>query len=168
MRLYRSGLAGDDGGAAPRHAAFAPCPPHPAAFRRLVGGRAAGHSTLDRPQHLRLPAADLDGAHTRTAGHRRAPCRPDNFRGISPAALTRRALEVASAMHDLRAWVTMPMADRSYDRFQLSMASSQISLEAVSSISQIPADEWDACANPPGDPNPLGGLDTLASPDLSG
>jgi uncharacterized protein len=28
------------------------------------------------------------------------------------------------------------------------MASSEISLEAVSSVSQIPADEWDACANP--------------------
>src|SRR5437868_13539173 len=28
------------------------------------------------------------------------------------------------------------------------MASSEISLEAVSSVSQIPADQWDACANP--------------------
>src|SRR5215475_16102754 len=28
------------------------------------------------------------------------------------------------------------------------MDSSEITLEAVSSISQIPADEWDACANP--------------------
>jgi uncharacterized protein len=29
------------------------------------------------------------------------------------------------------------------------MASSEISLEAVSSVSQIPADQWNACANPP-------------------
>jgi predicted N-acyltransferase len=59
------------------------------------------------------------------------------------------------------------MADRSYDRFQSSMASSELSLEAVSSVSQIPADEWDACANPPIGP-PLNRLDTLASSDLSG
>ncbi|HEU0081331.1 MAG TPA: peptidogalycan biosysnthesis protein, partial [Bradyrhizobium sp.] len=31
------------------------------------------------------------------------------------------------------------------------MASSDISLEAVSSVSQIPADQWDACANPQAD-----------------
>ena len=43
------------------------------------------------------------------------------------------------------------------------MASSEISLEAVSSVSQITADEWDACANPPVSPNPVNGLDTLAS-----
>jgi predicted N-acyltransferase len=29
------------------------------------------------------------------------------------------------------------------------MASSEITLEAVSSVSQIPAADWDACANPP-------------------
>ena len=29
------------------------------------------------------------------------------------------------------------------------MDSSEITLEAVSSISQIPAEEWNACANPP-------------------
>ena len=34
------------------------------------------------------------------------------------------------------------------NRFKRSMASSEISLEAVASVSQIPADEWDACANP--------------------
>ena len=34
------------------------------------------------------------------------------------------------------------------DRFRSSMASSEISLEAVSSVSQIPAADWDACANP--------------------
>jgi uncharacterized protein len=42
------------------------------------------------------------------------------------------------------------------------MASSEITLEAVSSISQIAAPEWDACANPASDPNSLESLDTLA------
>ena len=49
------------------------------------------------------------------------------------------------------------------DRFKSSMASSEISLEAVSSVSQIPAADWDACANPAADPDSLDGLDTLAS-----
>ena len=31
------------------------------------------------------------------------------------------------------------------------MAASEITLEAVPSISDIPAAEWDACANPRGD-----------------
>ena len=35
--------------------------------------------------------------------------------------------------------------------FAVSMASSEITLEAVSSISAIPAAEWDACANPGAD-----------------
>jgi predicted N-acyltransferase len=43
------------------------------------------------------------------------------------------------------------------------MAASEITLEAVSSVSQIAAEEWDACANPA--PCPLDGLDTLASSD---
>jgi predicted N-acyltransferase len=47
------------------------------------------------------------------------------------------------------------------------MASSEISLEAVSSVSQISADEWDACANPPAGPDSLSGLDTLASSEIS-
>ena len=34
------------------------------------------------------------------------------------------------------------------DRFKSSMKSSEISLEAVGSISQISAEDWDACANP--------------------
>ena len=42
------------------------------------------------------------------------------------------------------------------------MASSEITLEAVSSISQIAAPEWDACANPVPDPDSLESLDTLA------
>src|ERR1700683_2742380 len=43
------------------------------------------------------------------------------------------------------------------------MASSQITLEAVASVSDIPAAEWDACANPRPDPAALGNLDTLGS-----
>src|SRR6202045_3548357 len=43
------------------------------------------------------------------------------------------------------------------------MASSEITLEAVSSISQIPAEDWNACANPAPDIHSLNGLDTLAS-----
>ena len=43
------------------------------------------------------------------------------------------------------------------------MASSEITLEAVSSISQIAAQDWDACANPVSDPDSLDGFDTLAS-----
>src|ERR1700729_639924 len=43
------------------------------------------------------------------------------------------------------------------------MASSEITLEAVPSISQIPARDWDACANPVMDPGSLDGFDTLAS-----
>src|ERR1700731_3033402 len=43
------------------------------------------------------------------------------------------------------------------------MASSEITLEAVSSISQIPAEDWNACANPTPDIRSLNGLDTLAS-----
>src|SRR5205823_2495281 len=41
-----------------------------------------------------------------------------------------------------------PCAMTADDRFKRSMQSSEISLEAVSSVSQIPAEEWDACANP--------------------
>src|ERR1700737_2654359 len=44
------------------------------------------------------------------------------------------------------------------------MASSEITLEAVSSVSQIPAADWDACASPAPEPASLNGLDTLASP----
>jgi predicted N-acyltransferase len=43
------------------------------------------------------------------------------------------------------------------------MASSEITLEAVASASQIPAEDWDACANPVPGPAGLDGLDTLAS-----
>jgi uncharacterized protein len=43
------------------------------------------------------------------------------------------------------------------------MASSKITLEAVSSVSQIPAEDWNACANPSRDSEGLKDLDTLAS-----
>jgi predicted N-acyltransferase len=43
------------------------------------------------------------------------------------------------------------------------MDSSEITLEAVSSVSQVPAEDWDACANPSMDLGSLNGLDTLAS-----
>jgi predicted N-acyltransferase len=44
------------------------------------------------------------------------------------------------------------------------MDSSEITLEAVSSVSQIAAEDWDACANPTPDSGGLDGLDTPASP----
>src|ERR1700730_19363521 len=44
------------------------------------------------------------------------------------------------------------------------MASSEITLEAVSSVSLIPAADWDACANPVPDPASLNGFDSLAAP----
>src|SRR5882672_4337610 len=43
------------------------------------------------------------------------------------------------------------------------MSSSEITLEAVPSVSDIAAAEWDACANPKPDLNSLEQLDTLAS-----
>ncbi len=47
---------------APGHAPSPPRVPHPAAFRRLLGGRSARPCALDRAPHFRLAAADLDGA----------------------------------------------------------------------------------------------------------
>ena len=44
------------------------------------------------------------------------------------------------------------------------MDSSEITFEAVSSVSQIPAEDWDACANPVSSPDTFDGLDTLPSP----
>lgn len=48
------------------------------------------------------------------------------------------------------------------------MASSEITLESVPSVSDIPAAEWDACANPRADPDSLDNLDTLASSGVAG
>jgi uncharacterized protein len=44
------------------------------------------------------------------------------------------------------------------------MDSSEITLEAVSSVSRIAAADWDACAHPASAADSLDGLDTLASP----
>src|SRR4029450_9343402 len=43
------------------------------------------------------------------------------------------------------------------------MASSEIILEAVPSVSDIKAVDWDACANPKPNPDSLENLDTLAA-----
>jgi predicted N-acyltransferase len=47
------------------------------------------------------------------------------------------------------------------------MASSEIILEAVSSVGQIPAADWDACANPRLGPGAHNDLDRSASPDTA-
>jgi len=47
------------------------------------------------------------------------------------------------------------------------MDSSEITLEAVSSVSRIAAADWDACAHPASPADGLDGLDTLASPDAA-
>jgi predicted N-acyltransferase len=54
------------------------------------------------------------------------------------------------------------------DRSEFLMASSEITLEAVSSVSDVPAAEWDACANPQADPDSRDNLDTLASSAATG
>ncbi|HMH60599.1 MAG TPA: peptidogalycan biosysnthesis protein, partial [Bradyrhizobium sp.] len=46
-----------------------------------------------------------------------------------------------------------------------SMASSEITLESLPSVSEIPAADWDACANPSRERTGLNGLDTLAVPN---
>jgi predicted N-acyltransferase len=48
------------------------------------------------------------------------------------------------------------------------MVSSEITLEAVPSVSNIAAADWDACANPRRDPASLDGLDTLLSSEAPG
>jgi uncharacterized protein len=48
------------------------------------------------------------------------------------------------------------------------MDSSEITFEAVSSVSQIAAEDWDTCANPASPPDTLDGLDTLASASTPG
>jgi predicted N-acyltransferase len=47
-------------------------------------------------------------------------------------------------------FASVAVRDDCRDRFKRSMQTSEISLEAVSSVSQIAAEQWDACANPPG------------------
>jgi predicted N-acyltransferase len=48
------------------------------------------------------------------------------------------------------------------------MVSSEINLEAVPSVSDIEAADWDACANPGRDPASPDGLDTLLSSEATG
>jgi predicted N-acyltransferase len=48
------------------------------------------------------------------------------------------------------------------------MVSSEITLEAVPSVSDIAAADWDACASPRRDPASLNGLDTIASSEATG
>src|SRR5450759_4276649 len=64
-------------------------------------------------------------------------------------------------MHDLWVGHHVRWLIVTRDRFKSSMDSSEITLEAVSSVSQIPAEDWDACANPASDPD---SVDTPASP----
>src|SRR6202795_2186984 len=45
------------------------------------------------------------------------------------------------------------------------MASSEITLESLPSVGEIPAEDWDACANPSFPAASLNGLDTLAAPN---
>src|SRR5689334_18569934 len=49
------------------------------------------------------------------------------------------------------------------DDERASMDSAEITLEAVPSAGEVPAGEWDACANPPSDLNSLSNLDTLSA-----
>jgi uncharacterized protein len=60
------------------------------------------------------------------------------------------------------------MAARTGDRFKFSMGSSEITLEAVPSVSDIKAADWDACANPAPDFDSLDALHTLALPSSGG
>jgi uncharacterized protein len=69
-------------------------------------------------------------------------------------------------MHDLWVGHHVRWLIVTRDRFKSSMDSSEITLEALSSVSQIPAEDWDACANPASRTDSLDGLDTLASPGM--
>src|SRR5436305_4242206 len=72
-------------------------------------------------------------------------------------------------MHDLsRGWSPWRWLIARWDRSKFSMASSEITLESVPSVSDIPAAEWDACANPKTDPDSLENLDTQASSGIAG
>jgi hypothetical protein len=71
-------------------------------------------------------------------------------------------------MHDLCTGHQVPHHVRwlieTRDRSSQSMDSSEITFEAVSSVSQVPAEEWDACANPTCAANGSDRPDRLASP----
>ncbi|TWC05148.1 hypothetical protein FBZ93_103160 [Bradyrhizobium macuxiense] len=70
----------------------------------------------------------------------------------------------------IRKWSQLFRKDHAQKRHRssLSMASSEITLEAVADIGGIPAAEWDACANPKADADGIHNLDTLASPAAAG
>jgi hypothetical protein len=57
------------------------------------------------------------------------------------------------------------MADRTCDRFKWLMTLSEISLEAVTSVSQISAADWDACANSGADAGPDAASQTVDGQD---
>ena len=59
------------------------------------------------------------------------------------------------------------MADRNRDRFKRLMTSSEIALEAVSSVSQIADADWDGCANPAADRDALNGSEARPPKDAS-
>jgi predicted N-acyltransferase len=59
------------------------------------------------------------------------------------------------------------LADRTCDRFKRLMTSSEIALEAVSSVSQIAAADWDACANPAADRDALNGSEARPPKDAA-
>ncbi|MGY4159899.1 putative N-acyltransferase [Bradyrhizobium sp. USDA 4461] len=70
----------------------------------------------------------------------------------------------------IRKWSQLFRKDHAQTRHRssFSMASSEITLEAVADIGAIPAAEWDACANPKADTDSIHNLDTLASPAVTG
>jgi predicted N-acyltransferase len=59
------------------------------------------------------------------------------------------------------------LADRTCDRFKRLMTSSEIALEAVSSVSQIAAADWDGCANPAADRDALNGSEARPPKDAA-
>ncbi|MHC2334104.1 putative N-acyltransferase [Bradyrhizobium sp. USDA 4454] len=70
----------------------------------------------------------------------------------------------------IRKWSQLFRKDHAQTRHRssFSMASSEITLEAVADVGAIPAAEWDACANPKADAGSIHNLDTLASPGSAG
>ena len=140
---------------------------HRAAFRRLLGQPVAGAGALDRPQHLRLSAAGLDGAHAGAARTGGALCRPDDFRGFRAGNLTCWLTRLEVARCDARSlqgvghharWLIVKTGPvRILDGVIRNHPRSRALRQ------RIPAAEWDACANPRPDPNSLDNLDTLAS-----
>ncbi len=63
----------------PRHDGPAPRVQHATAFHRVLGQRSARTRSVDRPQHVRLRAADMDRAHPGATPARQAICRSDDL-----------------------------------------------------------------------------------------